>query len=176
MLTIRFTRTGKRKQPYYRLIVSEKTRDPWGKYLELLGNYNPRSKEAVLQKDRILHWLKMGAQTSATVNNLLVKEGVIEGKKQNKIKITTKRKAKMTAKQAEADKAKADKIEKEKAEKEAAEAAAKEAAEKPAEPVVEESTSAEATADEPVAEVAVPASAEATSGEEEKVEETPTEA
>ena len=80
MLTIRFTRTGIRKQPYYRLIVSEKNLDPWGKYLELLGNYNPRSKEAVLQKDRILHWLKMGAQTSATVNNLLVKEKIIKGK------------------------------------------------------------------------------------------------
>jgi len=161
MLTIRFTRTGKRKQPYYRLIVSEKTRDPWGKYLELLGNYNPRSKEAVLQKDRILHWLKMGAQTSATVNNLLVKEGVIEGKKQNKIKITNKRKAKMTAKQVEADKVKADKLEKEKAEKEAAEVAAKEAAEKPAEPEVV----AEPVVEEAVAEVV-----------EEKVEETPTEA
>jgi len=166
MLTIRFARTGKRKQPYYRLIVSEKTRDPWGRYLELLGNYNPRSKEAVLQKDRILHWLKMGAQTSATVNNLLVKEGVIEGKKQNKIKITTKRKAKMTAKQAEADSSAAKALEDKKA-KEAAEAAAKEsaaakaladeAAEKPAEPVVEES--AEIVA-EPVAE---------------KAEETPTE-
>jgi len=155
MLTIRFTRTGKKKQPYYRLIISEKTRDPWGRYLELLGNYNPRSKQAILQVERIKYWLKMGAQTSATVNNLFIKEGVIEGKKQNKIKITDKRKAKMTAKQAEADKAKADKLEKDKAEKEAAEAAAKEAA----------STSAEATVDK-----------EVVSGDEEKAEETPTEA
>ena len=73
MLTIRFSRTGKSKQPYFRVIVSEKRRDPWGKYLELLGNYNPRTKKAELKVERIKHWLSVGAQPSERVAKFLHK-------------------------------------------------------------------------------------------------------
>ena len=83
MLMIRLSRFGKKKQPTYRLIVSEKQKDPWGDNLEVLGNYNPRTepKTVALKKDRIEYWISKGAQCSATVHNLLVNEGVVKGPK-----------------------------------------------------------------------------------------------
>lgn len=82
MLTIRLARRGKRKQPTYRLIVSEKARSTKGRFLELLGSYNPlmNPPQVRLDAERIKHWLSVGAQTSATVHNLLLREKVIEGK------------------------------------------------------------------------------------------------
>jgi len=81
MLTIRLSRVGKKNMPLYRLIVSEKARDPWGKSLEILGSFNPHTKALQAKDDRINHWIKMGAQMSATVNNLLVGKGVVKGEK-----------------------------------------------------------------------------------------------
>lgn len=98
MLTIRLSRIGKKKQPSYRLIISEKTKDPWGKYLELLGTFDPRSKKLDLKIERIKYWLSVGAQTSNTINNLLIKAGVITGKKKKVVKLTTQRREKMAAK------------------------------------------------------------------------------
>lgn len=122
MLTIRLQRMGKRKNPTYRLIVSENRRDTQYNSLEILGNYNPLQTPRVLElkTDRIKHWISMGAQTSNTVNNILVREGVIEGKKRKSVTISNKRKVKIGAKQAEV-------AEKEKAKKEAAEKVAQEA-------------------------------------------------
>lgn len=65
----------------YRLIISEKSRDPWGKPLEILGSYNPYTKELQAKADRIKYWLGTGAQMSLTVNNLLVGKNIIVGKK-----------------------------------------------------------------------------------------------
>lgn len=100
MLTIRFSRVGKKKQPSYRLLVSEKSKDPWGKYLEILGTYNPRSTPSKidLKADRIKHWLGKGAQTSDTVWNLLVDQKIVEGDKRLKVKISKKRKEKIEKK------------------------------------------------------------------------------
>jgi len=81
MLSIRLSRVGKKKQPLYRLIVTEKTRDPWGKFLENLGSYNPKTKVSQIKNDRILYWLKQGAQATSTVHNLLVSQGIIKDKK-----------------------------------------------------------------------------------------------
>ena len=55
MLTIRLQRVGKKKFPTYRVIVSEKTRDPQARHVEILGSYNPHDKEKglVLKEDRI---------------------------------------------------------------------------------------------------------------------------
>ena len=103
MLTIRLQRIGKRKNPTYRLIVSEKARDTQYNSLEILGNYNPIQIPKVLElkADRIKYWISKGAQTSNTVNNILVREGIIEGKKRKSVTITNKRKAKIGAKKAE---------------------------------------------------------------------------
>lgn len=100
MLTIRLSRVGKTKQPTYRLIVSEKTKDPWGDYLEKLGFYNPRANPPVIQfkAERIKYWLSKGAQTSVTVNNLLIAQKIIEGEKRRKVKISQTRKAKLAEK------------------------------------------------------------------------------
>ena len=98
MLTIRFSRTGKKKQAQYRVIISENHKDPWGDNLEILGNYNPHTKEANLKEDKIKHWLSVGAQTSNSVHNLLVKQGIIEAGKKKAVSISKKR----TTKKAEA--------------------------------------------------------------------------
>jgi small subunit ribosomal protein S16 len=104
MLTIRLSRVGKKKQPSYRLIVSEKARDPWGKFLENLGTYNPRTNPStsVFNVDRIKYWMSKGAQTSDTVWNLFVDQKIVEGDKIKKVKISTRRKAKIAKKQASA--------------------------------------------------------------------------
>jgi len=72
MLKIRLQRIGKRGQAYFRVIVTEHTKKPKGEYLELLGTYNPHEKVLKVKKDRIEYWVSQGAQTSPTVNNLLV--------------------------------------------------------------------------------------------------------
>lgn len=81
MLTIRFNRVGKKNRAAFRIALQEKAKAPGRKHVEMLGSYDPHSKVAVLKKERILHWISMGAETSESVHNLLVKEGVVEGKK-----------------------------------------------------------------------------------------------
>ncbi len=83
MLTIRLSRVGKKKLPSYRLIVSEKARDPWGTHLEILGQYDPMAKprKIAFNADRIKYWISKGAQTSATVRNMLIDLKIIEGEK-----------------------------------------------------------------------------------------------
>ena len=98
MLKIILSRTGKKKQAYFRILVTQKEKDPWGKYLENLGNYNPRSKQVELNADRIKYWISQGAEPSATVWNLLVDKAIVEGKKQKVTKISKKRSAKMEEK------------------------------------------------------------------------------
>ena len=134
MLAIRFQRTGRTKQPFYRVVVSEKTKDTQGKHLEILGSYNPRSKELSVKADKIKYWLSKGAQASASVFNLLVKEGVLEGKKMKSVSISRAR----TAKKVEAQKKEADLKAKEEAKKQ--EELAK-AAEASAAPVADTSAS-----------------------------------
>lgn len=106
MLTIRFARIGKKKQPYYRLIINEKAKDTFGDFLENLGSYDPRTKKAVLRAERIKYWLREGAGTSATVHNLLVKEGVIEAPK---VKAWKPKRKKDEAKESEEQAKKAEK-------------------------------------------------------------------
>ena len=83
MLSIRLSRIGKKKMPTYRLIVTEKTRDPWGKYLEILGTLDPLAKPKKIDFDvaRIKHWMAQGAQPTPTVRNMLIDMKVIEGGK-----------------------------------------------------------------------------------------------
>lgn len=100
MLTIRLSRVGKTKQPSYRLIVSEKTKDPWGRYLENLGFFNPRANPPIVQFkiERIKYWIEKGAQLSDTIHNLLVEQKIIAGEKRKKVKISKKRAAKIAEK------------------------------------------------------------------------------
>ncbi len=83
MLSIRLSRTGKKHQPNYRLIVVDKRRDPWGNYLENLGTYNPMAKPKVVafKVDRVKYWIGVGAQPTPTVRNLLLDQKIISGTK-----------------------------------------------------------------------------------------------
>lgn len=84
MLKIRLQRTGRTNNPSYRVVVTEHTNGPKsGRAVEILGSYNPKSKERILKADRIQHWLKNGAQASGTMHNMLISTGIITGKKVN---------------------------------------------------------------------------------------------
>ncbi|MBI2050979.1 MAG: 30S ribosomal protein S16 [Parcubacteria group bacterium] len=109
MLAIRLQRIGKKNRPSYRVVVSEHKRDLYGRHNEILGNYDPVAipKTISLKADRIKYWLSVGAQPSATVHNLLVKQGVIEGKKVRAWR--PKKKAEETKEAAPAPKAEAPK-------------------------------------------------------------------
>lgn len=80
---IRLARTGKTKKAYFRLIVSEKTKDTHGDYLEILGSINPHAnpRQVTLKSDRVQHWLARGAKPSPSVHNLLVEQGVLKADK-----------------------------------------------------------------------------------------------
>ena len=92
MLTIRLSRIGKKNKPMYRLTISEKARDPYGRALEILGSYNPYTKELQAKNERINYWLSQGSGMSPTVNNLLVEKGIIKGEKVRASKAGKKKK------------------------------------------------------------------------------------
>lgn len=81
MLIIRLTRRGRRNDPSFKLVVTEKSNPVKGKFLEELGFLNPKTKVKAFKKERILYWISKGAKCSPTVNNLLVSGKIIEGKK-----------------------------------------------------------------------------------------------
>ncbi len=81
MLKIRFSRVGKKSHAQYRLVLAEKSFPVKGKFLEILGNYDPHLKTVNLEEDRIKFWIEKGAKCSDSVHNLLVMKGVIKGKK-----------------------------------------------------------------------------------------------
>ena len=88
MLTIRLTRKGRKNQPFFRVVLVDKRRSAkGGRAVEILGYIDPLTKKKSLEKDRILHWIKMGAKPSDTMHNLLISEKIIEGKKVNVVKI-----------------------------------------------------------------------------------------
>ncbi|MBM3206378.1 MAG: 30S ribosomal protein S16 [Candidatus Staskawiczbacteria bacterium] len=102
MLTIRLTRKGKKNQPFFRVVVVDKKRSSkGGRAVEILGYVDPLTKKKSFKKDRVLHWIKMGAQPSPTMHNLLVSEKIIEDKKIAKFKKTKKAKTAELAKKAE---------------------------------------------------------------------------
>lgn len=78
MLKIRLSRTGKRTQPNFRVVLQEKTYSVKGKFIEKLGFYRPTAnpKEFSVDLERIKHWLSVGAQPSDAIATLLKQEGV----------------------------------------------------------------------------------------------------
>jgi len=70
---IRLARTGAKKKPTYRVVVIEKANARDGRFVEIVGHYNPRSHpvEVVLKRERIDYWLSKGAQPSNTVRGFL---------------------------------------------------------------------------------------------------------
>ncbi len=87
MLKIRLQRVGKKHEPVFRVVVGKSQNGPKsGKFIEVLGSYDPRSKNAnTLNKEKVTAWIAKGAQVSDTVHNLLVSEKVIDKKKVNSL-------------------------------------------------------------------------------------------
>jgi small subunit ribosomal protein S16 len=84
MLMIRLKRVGRKHDPSYRIVVTEKQRGPKsGRYVENVGSYDARSNKREINAERVQYWIGNGATPSPTVHNLLVGEKVIEGKKVN---------------------------------------------------------------------------------------------
>lgn len=81
MLAIKLQRIGKKHQPSFRVVVAEKRSKLGGPPVEDLGSYNPRTKAVTVAKEKVEHWLKVGAKATPTVHNLLVKAGVVSAPK-----------------------------------------------------------------------------------------------
>jgi len=79
VLKIRLRRTGARKKPSYRVVVAEATAPRDGRYIEIIGTYNPLTDPATITLDgeRAKHWLSVGAQPTDRVVKLLAREGLV---------------------------------------------------------------------------------------------------
>ena len=66
-VAIRFSRQGKKKSPFYRIVAADKRRARDGKFIELLGTYHPVTKVLKLDTERYEKWIKVGAQPSGTL-------------------------------------------------------------------------------------------------------------
>jgi small subunit ribosomal protein S16 len=77
LLAIRLTRKGAKKQPIYRVVVAEKEARRDGRFVEIVGHYNPcrQPAEVKLDQERINYWIARGAQPTETVRNLIRKFG-----------------------------------------------------------------------------------------------------
>lgn len=75
MVKIRLSRAGAKKNPYYRVVVSDSRSPRDGNFIEQIGTYNPQLSASVIKvcDDRLSHWLKNGAQLTETVDRLLKK-------------------------------------------------------------------------------------------------------
>jgi small subunit ribosomal protein S16 len=142
MLIIRLQRVGKKNEPTFRVVLTDSKNGPKsGKFLEVLGSYDPRDKNITkIDGDKVKEWMSKGAQVSDTIHNILINQGIIEG---NKINVLPKKspiidEEKIAAEKEAAEKAKAD-----------AEAAAEAPAEE--ESVTEAETTVEAPTDEETA-------------------------
>lgn len=83
---IRLQRVGRKHEPTFRLVLTDsKNSTKSGKYLEVLGSYDPRRENKIEQfnVEKIKHWISKGAQLSGTVHNFLVSKKVVAGKKIN---------------------------------------------------------------------------------------------
>ena len=80
MVRIRLRRTGSRGQPSYRIVVADKESPRDGRFLEILGDYNPRTEPATMnvKEDRVYDWMSKGAQPSESVAQLFKTAGVLD--------------------------------------------------------------------------------------------------
>lgn len=104
MLTIKLSKLGKKNHKLFRVIITEKGRDPYGRALEVLGSYDQYKKNLQVKGERVNYWISKGAQMTPTVNNLMITNNIVEGDK-----IVPKKKVKVSKKREDQLKAKADK-------------------------------------------------------------------
>jgi small subunit ribosomal protein S16 len=97
-VVLRLARGGQKKRPFYRIVVAEKTSRRDGRFIEIIGNYNPMTEPSAvsLREDRVKHWIGVGAQPSDKVRQFIKKmiPDYIEGLDEARIsKIQQRRKA-----------------------------------------------------------------------------------
>jgi small subunit ribosomal protein S16 len=80
MIKIRLRRVGAKKQPFYRVVVADSRSPRDGRFIEIVGNYDPRQDPPVftLQEDRAIYWLQQGAQPTEAVGRILNKLGTLQ--------------------------------------------------------------------------------------------------
>jgi small subunit ribosomal protein S16 len=80
MVKIRLRRVGAKKKPHYRVVVADSRSPRDGRFVEILGYYNPRTEPVTFKvhEDRVLHWLSVGAQPTESVKKLLENQGAFE--------------------------------------------------------------------------------------------------
>jgi small subunit ribosomal protein S16 len=79
MVRIRLSRVGAKRQPSYRVVVADQRARALGRFIEIIGNYNPRTDPptVLINEERALYWLKQGAQPSEGVIQMLKRQGII---------------------------------------------------------------------------------------------------
>jgi small subunit ribosomal protein S16 len=77
---IRLRRMGAKKRPFYRVVVADQRSPRDGRFIEIIGKYHPLNDPSLIEidEDRALHWLRVGAQPSNQVRNLMQKVGIWE--------------------------------------------------------------------------------------------------
>ena len=77
---LRLLRMGAKKAPFYRIVAADSRAPRDGRFIELLGTYDPRTNPAkvTIKEEEVLKWLNNGAQPSDTVKNLLSKQGIMK--------------------------------------------------------------------------------------------------
>ncbi len=82
MLAIRLFRIGRKHQPSYKIVVTDKRNSvSGGRFVDEVGFWNPQTKQKTVEVEKIKAWMAKGARPSNTIHNLLLKENVIKGKK-----------------------------------------------------------------------------------------------
>lgn len=89
-VTLRLTRRGQHKRPFYRIVAADKQFRRDGRFLEIVGTYNPMVDPPAisLKEDRVKEWIENGAQVSSVVKSIISKTipGLIEGRSENQLK------------------------------------------------------------------------------------------
>lgn len=77
-IKIRLARAGRKKKPFYRIVVADSRAPRDGRFIEIVGNYDPKvdPPEVTIKEDRVVEWLSKGAEPTETVSDLLKKKGV----------------------------------------------------------------------------------------------------
>ncbi len=75
MVVIRLRRAGSKKRPFFRIVVTDSRAPRDSSFIEILGHYNPRTKPAIvtIERERVDHWIKLGAQPSDSVRTLIAR-------------------------------------------------------------------------------------------------------
>jgi len=95
MVKLRLKRIGKKQVPFYRIVAADSRVNRNGKYIELIGTFDPLNNEVKVDKELALKWLNNGAQPTDTVRDLLSKQGVMAALHEQKVE-NKKQKAKAT--------------------------------------------------------------------------------